>query len=76
MQKNAPKIAIFLKIAKNHGHDFPDGQVHTSESKVTKILTFFTMVPLTFINFPTNHNTARICISQLQKPTLREGDRF
>ena len=25
--KNAKKIAIFLKIAKNHGRDFPEGQV-------------------------------------------------
>ena len=23
------KIALFLKIAKNRGHDFPEGQVHS-----------------------------------------------
>ena len=29
MQKLPQKIVIFLKIAKNHGRNFPEGQLYT-----------------------------------------------
>ena len=32
MQKIAKKIAIFLKIAKNRGRDFPEGQIGNDKS--------------------------------------------
>ena len=33
MQKKKLKIVIFLKIAKNRGQDFPEGQIGVKEEK-------------------------------------------
>ena len=36
MEKIAKKITIFLKIAKNHGRDFPEGQAVTHMTPVLR----------------------------------------